>query len=522
MNKTNLQNYKAKMLCPLLGRGVGVRLLFLLLPISAFAQDITGVWKGTFYVDSTKQTCKFELCISEEKGKLTGYSRIEFEQDDIKQIVFRDHKIVREENKITIEDDKQIKKASTIAQPVEVRKLMQLLLTVENDSMQMAGTWITNKTKRFLQATGTASVQRKVDFKNSEIFKQLETLKLSDELSFTKPKEKPLLVAVTKPVEEPLPVVVAVTEVVLQPKEISVAKIENSQREIEIPSTVRTTDSLMSSENVLIKYALPEKVLQSKEVFVSKIERPKERIKTPYVITTIRPIRSSENALAKYSVPEKPALTETAKAEVKPPIKKPETSITKPAIIVKPAETTIAKADKKPEPIAKQTPVKTITKPSPVVVAKPAIVKPVPATEVAIVRPIVRTNSESPLRKDAALEADKRKNSSVQSVYYKSDSLQITLYDNGEIDGDTVSVLLNGKVIIAKQGLNTKPNIHTIYFDANTPDSMALVMYAENLGSIPPNTGLLVVRDGAAVYEVRFMADLSSNAAIILRRRKKE
>jgi hypothetical protein len=33
-------------------------------------------------------------------------------------------------------------------------------------------------------------------------------------------------------------------------------------------------------------------------------------------------------------------------------------------------------------------------------------------------------------------------------------------------------------------------------------------MYAENLGSIAPNTGLLVVKDGSNQYEVRFSGDL--------------
>jgi hypothetical protein len=45
-------------------------------------------------------------------------------------------------------------------------------------------------------------------------------------------------------------------------------------------------------------------------------------------------------------------------------------------------------------------------------------------------------------------------------------------------------------------------------------------MYAENLGSIPPNTGLLIIMDGEKRYEVRFSADLKTNAAILLRRRK--
>jgi hypothetical protein len=45
-------------------------------------------------------------------------------------------------------------------------------------------------------------------------------------------------------------------------------------------------------------------------------------------------------------------------------------------------------------------------------------------------------------------------------------------------------------------------------------------MYAENLGSIAPNTGLLVVKDGSNQYEVRFSGDLQKNAAIIFKRRK--
>jgi hypothetical protein len=46
-------------------------------------------------------------------------------------------------------------------------------------------------------------------------------------------------------------------------------------------------------------------------------------------------------------------------------------------------------------------------------------------------------------------------------------------------------------------------------------------MYAESLGSIPPNTGLLIVRDGRDSYEVRFSGDLQKNATVILKRQKK-
>lgn len=118
-----------------------------------------------------------------------------------------------------------------------------------------------------------------------------------------------------------------------------------------------------------------------------------------------------------------------------------------------------------------------------------------------------------------ATDISLRKTMVQQTVNFKSDSLSITLYDNGEVDGDTVSVLLNGNVIMPRQGLSTNAVRKTIYIDPST-DSIQLVMYAENLGSIAPNTGLLVVRDGKDLYEIRFSGDFQKNAAIIFRRKK--
>jgi hypothetical protein len=106
-----------------------------------------------------------------------------------------------------------------------------------------------------------------------------------------------------------------------------------------------------------------------------------------------------------------------------------------------------------------------------------------------------------------------------QTVSFTSDSLFITLYDNGEVDGDTVSVLLNGNIILEKQGLSTTAIKKTIYIPAHL-DRMELVMYAESLGTIAPNTGLLVIRDGKQLYEVRFSGDLQKNASIVLNRKK--
>ncbi|MEO7523671.1 MAG: hypothetical protein ABIT58_06215 [Ferruginibacter sp.] len=113
-----------------------------------------------------------------------------------------------------------------------------------------------------------------------------------------------------------------------------------------------------------------------------------------------------------------------------------------------------------------------------------------------------------------------RKNIVQETMYFKSDSLELSLYDNGEVDGDTVSVLMNGNVIMAKQGLTTTAIRKTILIPS-TMDSVELVMYAESLGTLPPNSGLLVVRDGRDIYEIRFSGDLQKNATIILKRQKK-
>ncbi len=111
-----------------------------------------------------------------------------------------------------------------------------------------------------------------------------------------------------------------------------------------------------------------------------------------------------------------------------------------------------------------------------------------------------------------------RKTEIIRAISFHSDSLLISLYDNGEVDGDTVSVILNGKIIMAKQGLTAKA-INKMISTSELGDSSELVMYAENLGRIPPNTGLLILQDGNERYQVRFSGDLEKNSAIILRKR---
>ncbi|MEO8416206.1 MAG: hypothetical protein ABI472_21270, partial [Ginsengibacter sp.] len=209
------------------------------------------------------------------------------------------------------------------------------------------------------------------------------------------------------------------------------------------------------------------------------------------------------------------------------PVEKPEPVSPKPGPVVDIA--TVAKPEKKTPPPPKPEPEK-----KPIVVAiqpKPEKRTPPPPPPKPEKKPVVvavqpqpkpvppPVTIVAPSAAHGAAEIEKRVTKSDQSFYFESDSLLLTLYDNGEVDGDTVTVLMNGNVIFSKAGLTTIANSKTIYITPGM-DSVKVVMYAENLGSIPPNTGLLIVNDGEKRYYVRFTADLQTNAAIVLRRKK--
>jgi hypothetical protein len=123
--------------------------------------------------------------------------------------------------------------------------------------------------------------------------------------------------------------------------------------------------------------------------------------------------------------------------------------------------------------------------------------------------------------KPAAKLVDGRATAPSETIYFKSDSLSIALYDNGEVDGDTVSVIINDEMFIDKQGLKSSAFRKTFYIPQGQSDSLLVVLYANNLGKYPPNTGLLQIKDGEEIFYVRFKADLDKNAAIVLRRKSK-
>lgn len=97
-------------------------------------------------------------------------------------------------------------------------------------------------------------------------------------------------------------------------------------------------------------------------------------------------------------------------------------------------------------------------------------------------------------------------------VYVSNDSVHIEVYDNGVIDGDEVTLFINGIEIINGKKLSDKP----IEFDLKkqTNKEFIIEFYANNLGTIPPNTGLIIIKNNMFRKELIFSSDFSKTNAI--------
>ncbi|MGC4034952.1 MAG: hypothetical protein QM764_03250 [Chitinophagaceae bacterium] len=106
-----------------------------------------------------------------------------------------------------------------------------------------------------------------------------------------------------------------------------------------------------------------------------------------------------------------------------------------------------------------------------------------------------------------------RENNLVQTITAGTRTVQVKIYDNGEIDDDTISVYLDKKLVLSKQRLSASPLIVNIKMDDDDAEH-ELVMVADNLGRIPPNTSLMVVYAGDKRYEVRITSNETNNAVV--------
>lgn len=108
-----------------------------------------------------------------------------------------------------------------------------------------------------------------------------------------------------------------------------------------------------------------------------------------------------------------------------------------------------------------------------------------------------------------------RENKLVRAITTSEENIQIDIYDNGTIDNDTISLYHNNELVISSGKLNTRP-IKLKIRNSKTDNRHELVMVAENLGEIPPNTALMVITAGKERYEVFLSSDEQRNAKVVI------
>jgi hypothetical protein len=442
-------------------------------PLWTFAQphvdkEIWGTWKG--YVKTSEKTIDYELVVGNSNGTVTAFSKIVFNNNGEEFYAIKSVLVKKEKDRYIFEEDKLLSDNFTDIIPKKIRQINSLEITGSDNELVMSGTFKTKPVKELRVATGDISVHKSVSPDSVGLLSELKKLGLATNLVFDS----------SDPLEQ----------IPSKESDIVLTNKNNIVNTVSYQSTVSSADSIQSNsvESVLIPLPEVDNSLPTKQTAVYNI------VYSPALPITVRKRRT-----LKYIVPA---------VSIKSRVKYLNANTNPPAVAVAP----------KPQPKT-ATPAAVVNKTN---VAVPVVVKPAEKPVASVPAPVIsKPAAPAPIiAPGSASDLNKRKIETIQTVYFDSDSLKLTLYDNGEVDGDTVSVVVNGKVIMGKKGLSTNAITETIYMTPELGDSLQMIMYAENLGSIGANTGLLIVQDGKDRYEIRFSGDLNKNAAVIFKRRK--
>lgn len=142
---------------------------------------------------------------------------------------------------------------------------------------------------------------------------------------------------------------------------------------------------------------------------------------------------------------------------------------------------------------------------------------PVPPTATLPTRPV----AEKPSLKDVEVtythrnvpdSLGNRKVNPGKRVMVNKEEIEIHVWDSERIDGDTISLFLNGEWILQEFALARKKKVLKVTIKRNADNY--LVLYAHNEGSRPPNTAALAIYDGTKENRVGLSSDMRTCGTI--------
>ncbi len=477
------------------------------LSFNASSQVVTGVYKGKMEVDSPKYTVDFELTLKEKDGKLYGYCHRVFIVNDI--LYYNLVKVTARiaDSMLIVEDEKSV--SNNFEEKTKgVKTVMFFKIQKDEDTVSvMPGEWSTSRTKKFLPITGKISVSRERNYLATQLYKRLEDKKLDQEMIFAEPpKPQPAVVSApvkTNPVEQ---TTINTSKDSIQ----TVAKIGNetktqSNKPADAnnqPKQTQTSPPVVNKPIVNTKTDSTSVVGNVGNETKPQVNKPFDVKNQPSTVTNSKPTTTNQTVAVNQN-----KLATNQPATTKPVIQKQQPTINTVSTETKPVTQKPTSTSGKPSNTS------TVSVPE-----KPLI----PINKVgqdkdssAMGKPVVQA-LPPPVINNPVLT--KRAMEVIQALEITEDSVVISLYDNGEIDGDTVSVFVNNELVVAKVGLKAQAYKQTIYIKPG--EIIQLTLFAENLGSIPPNTGLLVIYTNNERYQINFSSTLNKSSSILLRRKQ--
>jgi hypothetical protein len=508
-------------------------LLFIVFfPFISFGQSLTGLWTGSLSNDSNtiRKDQSFEIALTEYRGKVYGYSCSEFIVNDTLFYIVKRVKGTINGDSCEVTDDEIIAYNFRGKLDKGVKVTSTFIRNSDDSTWHLQGTWKTNATKKYFAVTGKVGLKEEKDMAMSKLFPHLEELNLTKDIAFyqeQKQNSSPV-VKVAKP-EKILSAsrennsTIALTEVKLTPNQPMVQKAE---ADVSLASVNKRGESLTREDPKSINTTKVElnpaevnkKITEADPAFAS-INSHDESLRT-----------SGTKTISATPTDIVPTVVNKTQAEAQGTVsinKQQEIKQDKIPIRNQPVATTSINGNIKNTPVAVAQKTTTVAKTDLQQVKQQNVASTKPVTNAVVIEkpktdpaPVILPPVQRPIEEvtKAAAFIDGRSSIFSEVVNFTSDSLELSLYDNGEIDGDTVSVYMNGEVLMSKQGLRSKAIKKTIYINKSNED-FTIVLFAENLGKYPPNTGLLVVHDGEDVYNLHFSSDLQKSTGIVFRKK---
>ncbi len=295
----------------------------------------------------------------------------------------------------------------------------------------------------------------------------------------------------------------------------------NGQTVWEAPSTVSlewTTKNIPQDKNLKFYLVLDEMVVQELGTFQNLQEAGGVELgrwlksADRYQVMAIELFPLNPNYTAKYATPFF-TINKKPRPVVAPPEPEPvveetvieeavveEQVVEEAAVEEQVVDEAVVEEIEEPEP----TVVQEIVKPKEVVVKKPAPKKVAPPKKVVKPRP---------KRSRIAREV-----SYVKELEMEDKAVTLTVWDHGEIDGDVISIYLNGKEILSKFQLSEVRHKIQLELDPTRPNE--LMVYAHNLGDLYPNTAAIWLSDGNRNNMVVLKSDLTKSEALRIQVKK--